>query len=325
MSRLNGRADTPAGKAALSNRSGSLPVWLTLCPLLLAVGLAPAATPPDASHYSQPVATLDAAGGPARGAHSSQFGSLGGIAGAVSTDGLHLVAKSGSAGQLYDVTRLDLTAAPTTLDEGGSSQLLTTATLDDTTRLRLSAPEVRWRVFLGPVESIGSNGVVQFGTVFQDSVASIQAGYQNRFAGARFRIRNVGLDDFGIYAHDGIPDLWQVQQFGANNPRGTAAADPDGDGQNNLFEYMAGLSPTNAESHFTLEMADLPDLPNQKALIFSPRLAGRTYLLEVSTNLASGFAPLTGFEQLDFGSTRFVLDPNATAPNRFCRVRISVP
>ena len=323
---VESRPKPKAAMRAIRSRARPRPPRsLYLFSLLLVLTSSHATTPADSSHYSQSLATLDAAGGQARSAHYSQIGSLGGVGGGIAKGGDDTVAKNGFAGQLYEVTSLKLAAAPTTLDEGGTSEVLTTATLDDATRLRLSAIEVRWRVFLGPVESIGTNGVVQFGKVYQDSVASIEAGYQDKFDGTRFRIRNVGLDDFGIYAHDQVPDLWQVQHFGINDPLGTAAADPDGDGQNNLFEYIAGLSPTNAASHLTLEIADLPDLPNQKALILTPRLDGRTYVLEVSTNLAVGFGPLTGAEQVDFGTTRFVLDPNATAPNKFYRVKITLP
>lgn len=300
--------------------------------LVLLSGLALVAPPhgsaaEKAGPYVQPVATLDAAGGLAAAGHYSQTASLGDIGGVSSgaAPGAAIVARNGVAGQLYEVTRLKMEATPTTVDEGGTSRTEITATLDDLTRLRLSAGEVRWHVFLGPVESIDNNGVITFGNVYQDSVASIQVGYQNHFDGLRFTVRNVGLDDFGIYAHDGIPDLWQVQHFGADNPLGAGQADPDGDGQDNLFEYLAGLSPTNAASRFTLEIADLPELPGQKAVIFSPRLGDRSYTVEASTNLGGAFHPLTGAQQVDFGATRFVLDPNAAEPTRFYRVRISLP
>ena len=293
--------------------------------VLLALTTSSAAPPRTGGNYSQPAESFDAGGGNAASVHYSHTVSVGGLGCGISTFGASAVAKNGFAGQLYEVTNVKLTASPTTLDEGGTSLLQTTATLDDATLLRLSSGEVRWRVFLGPVESIDANGRVQFGNVYQDSFSSIEAGYQRKFAGERFLIRNVGLDDFGLYAHDGIPDLWQVQHFGVNNPHGTAAADPDGDGQNNLFEYLAGLSPTNSDSRFTLEIADLRDLPDQKALILSPRLDSRSYRIEYSTDLGAGFTALTNAQQIDFGSTRFVLDPDARAPARFYRVRISMP
>ena len=42
---------------------------------------------------------------------------------------------------------------------------------------------------------------------------------------------------------------WQLQYFGCTNcPQADAAADPDGDGQNNMAEFLAGTIPTNSAS-----------------------------------------------------------------------------
>jgi len=51
----------------------------------------------------------------------------------------------------------------------------------------------------------------------------------------------------------------------------------------------------------------------------------RTPSLRSKPAFNAGFTPLTNAEQVDFGSTRFVLDPNATSPARFYRVKISLP
>jgi len=46
---------------------------------------------------------------------------------------------------------------------------------------------------------------------------------------------------------------WQIQYFGGtNNPAGAPNADPDGDGQSNLAEFLAGTNPTNNASVFRL-------------------------------------------------------------------------
>jgi fibronectin type 3 domain-containing protein len=54
---------------------------------------------------------------------------------------------------------------------------------------------------------------------------------------------------------DGIPGSWRLQFFGnglTTNSTSCAACDPDGDGQNNLAEYLAGTDPNNNASVFAL-------------------------------------------------------------------------
>jgi PKD repeat protein len=42
---------------------------------------------------------------------------------------------------------------------------------------------------------------------------------------------------------------WQIQYFGSTtNPAAASGADPDGDGQNNLAEFLANTDPTNSAS-----------------------------------------------------------------------------
>ena len=45
---------------------------------------------------------------------------------------------------------------------------------------------------------------------------------------------------------DGLPDEWEIQYFGHLNYSG--ADDPDGDGYNNLTEYLQGSDPTDPQS-----------------------------------------------------------------------------
>ena len=49
------------------------------------------------------------------------------------------------------------------------------------------------------------------------------------------------------------PEAWQMQYFGCTDcPQAAGAADPDGDGQNNLAEFLAGTDPTNSTSAFRI-------------------------------------------------------------------------
>ncbi len=47
---------------------------------------------------------------------------------------------------------------------------------------------------------------------------------------------------------------WQLQYFGCSNcAQAAASADPDGDGQNNLTEFLAGTDPTNSASSWVMQ------------------------------------------------------------------------
>jgi hypothetical protein len=58
----------------------------------------------------------------------------------------------------------------------------------------------------------------------------------------------------GLYESDTLPDEWQRQYFGEDNPSALPEIDADGDGQNNLFESVAGTDPTDAGSRFDLKI-----------------------------------------------------------------------
>ncbi len=57
-----------------------------------------------------------------------------------------------------------------------------------------------------------------------------------------------GYYEPGFYAWDTLPDSWQRYYFGENNPEGLQLVDPDGDGQNNAMECLAGTDPTDDSS-----------------------------------------------------------------------------
>jgi len=66
-----------------------------------------------------------------------------------------------------------------------------------------------------------------------------------------YSVQSNGVDSVG----DGIPDTWRAQYFPDVDATGTttnnlscATCDPDGDGQSNLQEYLAGTDPTNSAS-----------------------------------------------------------------------------
>jgi uncharacterized delta-60 repeat protein len=123
-----------------------------------------------------------------------------------------------------------------------------------------------------------------------------------------------------------ITDLeaWRLQYFGVTTPTGNAAdnADPDGDGQNNLFEFVAGLIPTDATSQFhqTIDTSS-----GHAKITFSPRFTSRTYVVETSTTLDGGSWSAATGSSTDNLNARTFTDAAALEPRRFYRVNISRP
>ena len=133
-------------------------------------------------------------------------------------------------------------------------------------------------------------------------------------------------DNFGSYAGDGLDDSWQNQYFGLNNPDAEPRSDPDGDGQNNQFEFTAGIVPTDSDSRFDLRVEPVPGQPARKRLVFSPRRMDRTYSIFSSGGLeTNSWSELTDGIISDNGSERSVTDPNASQGRKFYRVRIVKP
>lgn len=232
--------------------------------------------------------------------------------------------KPGFAGQLYDVTALQIDATPATIDEAGTRQLSASLLLDDATTLPLSAGSVTWSVVSGPLATVDSTGLATAAAVFQNTLATAQGTYDGMTGTLGLTVLDTVPDNFGSYAADGLGDDWQVRYFGQNNPAAAPTMDPDGDNQNNLFEFTAGLVPTDRTSVFTVALAIPAGQPTQRSVVFSPRLDGRTYTVKTSTTL-SDWADLTAPSVSDNGTERTVTDVNATGSRQFYRVEISRP
>lgn len=128
-----------------------------------------------------------------------------------------------------------------------------------------------------------------------------------------------------LYADDGIDDAWQVQYFGHNNPNAQPGVDPDADGDDNSFEFTAGLDPTDSTSRFVVRMEDevVVALGTRK-ITFGPLVSGRSYSVEFKSDLTTGeWAALPDFTQSDTGATRTVTDLDAAGPRKFYHVRIT--
>jgi CubicO group peptidase (beta-lactamase class C family) len=120
---------------------------------------------------------------------------------------------------------------------------------------------------------------------------------------------------------DGLPDAWQIHYFGStSSPVAAPSADPDGDGANNLNEFINLTDPTNATSAEKLQANPDPQNPGNPVLSwFATR--GRLYTIESTPDLLSpNWQGLVGATDIVGDSTmRFIT--NSVSGTGFYRVR----
>lgn len=305
-------------------KHSNTPLRRIALPALLLASAAAQAGPRSSAAYSISTDTADGGGKRATSAAYTNDGSLGGITG-ISTATPNETARNGFIGQLYEVTGLALIATPTTVAENGTLQLGAAQLLDDSTTVAVNASSVAWSVASGPLVSINSAGLATAGIVYQNTAATAQGGYAGNTGTLNLTVVDTLPDNFSTYAGDGLPDSWQFQYFGLNNPNAAPGLDPDGDGQTNFFEFTAGIIPNNPLSRFLLRIAPVPGQAGRKDLIFSPRLMDRTYQVKSNTGLAGPWLPLGSFTTSDAADQRTVTDLDATGARKFYHVEITKP
>jgi hypothetical protein len=297
-----------------------------IIPLLFILPLAAFGASRSSANYNVPADTIDAGGRRTTSAGYSNDGSIGGIGGTSSGGAPQRLAKHGYIGQLYDVAALTLVANPVTVNEGATRQLAASAVADDATTVPLNPSQVVWSVVSGPITSVSPGGLATAAIVYQNTAATVRGNYRGFASTVSLTVINVGIDDYGTYAGDGLDDAWQVLYFGENNPRAQPGMDPDGDGQDNRHEYFSITIPTDPLSKFNLSIAYVLGQPTRKDIVFSPRFPSRTYDVEFRNDLLGpAWSPLFGTTTNDVSTTRTVRDLNATGLQKYYRVRISFP
>jgi hypothetical protein len=120
---------------------------------------------------------------------------------------------------------------------------------------------------------------------------------------------------------DGLLDAWQIHYFGStSSPAAAPSADPDGDGANNLNEFVNLTDPTDSTSVKKLQANG--GLQNSQNLVLSWLAArGRLYTLESATDLSSGsWQGLAGATDI-VGDNTIRLITNSVAGTGFYRLR----
>jgi hypothetical protein len=120
---------------------------------------------------------------------------------------------------------------------------------------------------------------------------------------------------------------WQTQYFGdTNKPAAAVNADPDGDGQSNEAEFLAGTDPTNSTSVFRIT-AVLRE-GNDLRVTWSMG-SGRTNALQVTTGAGSGSYTTNNFSDIftvtnTVGLVTNYLDVGGATnvPSRYYRIRL---
>ena len=285
------------------------------------------AGPRTSASYSIVTDSNDAGGSRSSSASYTHDGSAGGSTGISTSIAPAQTVKHGYVGQLTEVTALQLAASPATVNEMSTRQLSAVQILDDLTTTAVPAASIAWSMQGGPLSSISSGGLVTATSVYRHEIAVAQGIYAGVLGLIGLTVLDTVPDNFGTYAADGLGDDWQVQYFGLSNPNAAPLMDVDHDGHTNLFEFTAGIVPTDPASKFDLRIEPVPGFPTQKRITFSPRLSTRTYTVKAATTLAVGtvWIPLTGSTTSDAGDVRAVTDTTATGTAKFYQVQIVKP
>ena len=116
---------------------------------------------------------------------------------------------------------------------------------------------------------------------------------------------------------DGLPDSWEMQFLG--NLASGPAADPDGDGQDNATEYLAGTNPASGASRFAATLESV------NATLFTlawPSVPGRLYQIHTTTSLSGTWSLLEEVPAAPAPATHTSRIMTRSGDSRFYRVAV---
>lgn len=232
--------------------------------------------------------------------------------------------RAGHIGQLVDPVLFWATNPAPQVPEEASIQLNGVVIFDDGTLLSPAAPHLLWSIVGGPVESVTSGGLATAGAVLENSLATVSARFDTFLRSYHVTVLEVDPDNFGLYGGDGIDDGWQAGFFGTGptgggSPDGLASSDPDGDGQDNAFEWLSGFAPDDSKEFLLFAISEIGG--GTADLEFSKVIPGTRYSILKSGDLSlwteiGEIVPPT----VEFG--RVFQDRDATEGKNFYRAKL---
>jgi hypothetical protein len=125
---------------------------------------------------------------------------------------------------------------------------------------------------------------------------------------------------------DGIPDSWEALYF--SSPTGAVAGmDSDGDGSDNLTEYIAGTLPNDPNSVFAVSSFSVdPDNSSAPCIVNWNTTVGRLYTVKYADNLIhGGFSTLTNATDLPHTQNSYTDSVERATDQNYYRVDVRLP
>jgi hypothetical protein len=122
---------------------------------------------------------------------------------------------------------------------------------------------------------------------------------------------------------DGMPDHWELIYF-ASPTGAVAGVDSDGDGVNNLGEYVSGHNPNDSNSVFRVAAFSVPVSNNTPFIIHWESVEGRIYNIDWSDDLLlTTFTNISG--DRPYPANSYTDSVPRTAPQNFYRIGVRLP
>ncbi|MDP0490216.1 MAG: hypothetical protein Q7Q71_04110 [Verrucomicrobiota bacterium JB023] len=277
------------------------------------------------TNYTLSPEILDAGGGQSSSSDYTNDLSTGGQATGISSS-VNYTDRGGYTGQLFDVVSLAITATPSSVNEGETTQLEGQALLDDGTTLDANQSDIIWSLVgaNNPLEQVDENGLATAGPVYESTPATVSGSLGDITGELMLTILNSNTDDFGDYAGDGLDDFWQVENFGPPpNSEAAPEENPDNDSASNEWEYLAGTNPLDSSDFFALTL--LAKTGSTAQLALSQVIPNRTYSLMAGTDLENLNDEVTQFTVASEATDHLVEDTSANEAAKFYRIEISIP